>query len=492
MVVLGLIQLRLGIGVGLRGRWVWLGLWAILSAIAAYPIAWAEVGSDGVRMPVGIPLAKLPALDRSQFQIGAAIFAADWIAAPNVSEGADGLGPLYNATACATCHPVGGSQSGDAGQQAQSDARGESTIIARVVRLVGRGGRSTGDRTYGRQLQDRAVSGVAREGRVTVNWRAERVMLGDGQSIELRRPDIAVEDLAFGPLAVGTRLSVRRPPPLSGLGLIAAIDDADIAAGADPDDRNGDGIAGRVSWTVDPVSGQRVLARFGWAASAATLAGQTADALNLDMGLSSPLRADAAGDCTAAQAACRSAPDGRSAAKGGHEVSAEEIALIVAFLEGLAPPLAGAKAQDVEGASGEVDDGARVFAQLGCRACHRPSFVTQDLPDAPHLSRKTAALYSDLLLHDLGGDLAEGAQERVDQSVPSDLRLWRTAPLWGLGARLDDIAVGRIDGLLHDGRARTIEEAILWHGGEGTRAREAYRSLSETERRALVAYLATF
>lgn len=418
-------------------------------------------------------LAGLSSADAVRFEIGAAIFASVWVPAPDVSDGADGLGPLYNAVSCAQCHPARTLPTSAAA------ASGRATVVVRSVLRLGPGGLSNrGDPRYGRQLQDHAVPGLAAEGHVQVGWAQSTITLADGVSVSVRRPEVTIDALALGPLEDDTRLSLRRPPPLVGLGLIAAISEQDIEVAADPEDRDGDGIQGRISRAIDPENGAMRVARFGWKASVATLAAQTADALWLDMGLSSRFADDPAGDCTLAQTECRSAPDGRSAAKAGQEVSSEEIALLVAYLGGLkapSPPAGGAM----------TPSGQRQFEALGCAGCHRERFVTREMADAPHLSSKVIAPFSDFLLHDMGVDLAVPGDE-----ASLDGRSWRTTPLWGLGQRLDDIAQGLIDGLMHDGRARTIEEAILWHGGEGGAAREAYRNLPAAARQDLVAYLA--
>lgn len=434
-------------------------------------LACPHAHADGVgsrQVSQSVMLGDRATQEAARSVIGSAIFAANWIAAPDVSDGADGLGPLYNATACSQCHPM---------QGAFGSGGGHQSLIGKVVRFDGGDGADTGDPRYGRQLQDRAVAGQVPEGRFELRWLVSSVTLSDGNAVQLRRPEVGVMELHSGPLGPHTRVSLRRSQPLAGIGLITAIAQEDIEAGADPDDRNGDGIRGRAGRAVDPATGKVGLARFGWKASQVTLAAQTANAFNLDMGLSSPLSPDPAGDCTPLQPACRSAPDGRSAAKAGYEVSAEELSLVVAYLEGLAP---------TRTADGNVNEAGRQhFEALGCGGCHRELFTTRDVEGAPHLSRKQVRLFSDLLLHDMGGELAVPG----DAETP-DGRSWRTAPLWGLGQRLEDIAAGHIDGLLHDGRARTIEEAILWHAGEGLAARNAYRKLSAGERDALLAYLA--
>ena len=446
---------------------------AILLAMLFPTIALGENASGQTSLEPdwrSIQFSDLSTKETARFAIGAAIFAAEWIAAPNVSDGADGLGPLYNSNACIQCHPTRASL-------AVKVERGP--LIRHVLRFDGGKPDGAGDPRYGRQLQDRAIAGQTSEGRIDLQWSMHSVRLRDGSRVELRRPAISVADLAFGPLAAQTRISLRRSPPLEGLGLVVAIAEADIEAGEDPEDRNGDGIRGRAGRSIDRSTGQMRIARFGWKATAITLADQTADAFNLDMGLSSPLSADAAGDCTRFQVACRSAPDGRSAAKDGHEVSAEELSLVVAYLEGLAPP----PSSNVDG--GGV--GRLQFAAIGCGGCHHEAFTTREMAQSPHLSRKPVRLYSDLLLHDMGADLATPGD---DLSLYG--KSWRTAPLWGLGQRLREIDDGQIEGLLHDGRARSIEEAILWHGGEGEAAREAYRSLSAADRKVLLSYLAGF
>jgi CxxC motif-containing protein (DUF1111 family) len=205
------------------------------------------------------------------------------------------------------------------------------------------------------------------------------------------------------------------------------------------------------------------------------------------MGISSPLAERPSGDCTPAQAACIAAPDGRSLPPaggaernaGGAEVSGGEIDLVVAYVSGLAPPASPGPTSD------ETRRGRDVFAAAGCAACHRSEFRTLVAADAPHLSSKTVALYSDLLLHDMGDGLADHRPEANASGVE-----WRTTPLWGLGSRLGEIAGGRLPGLLHDGRAEAIAAAILWHGGEAAAASAAYAALDEADRAALRAFLA--
>lgn len=430
--------------------------------------------------PTGTMLDDLPQTARVRFMAGSAVFHADWVPAPDVSDGADGLGPLYNAVSCGGCHTL------EKVVTSYGNVReGKATVpLARVTRF------HVPDPVYGRQLQDHAIHGHKPEGRTVVTWHMQQVHLNDGTEVELRQPTTSVSDLGYGVLADKTYVSLRRVPAIEGLGLIAAIAATDIAENADPDDRDNDGISGRAGRSVDPQTGKMELARFGWKAGAVSLAAQTEDAFSLDMGLSSPTAPEKSGDCTREQRACRAAPGGGSPAKAGNEVSEEEIALVVAFLEGLAPPAG-------QSPNAKSERGFVHFESLGCPACHRPSFETSSRQQMPHLSQKTVRLFSDLLLHDMGHDLADGSAAEtgpvgtapVDATAAATVREWRTAPLWGLGTRLKEIASGRIDGLMHDGRARTIAEAVLWHGGEATAARERYKSLPAAARLELEAFL---
>ena len=378
--------------------------------------------------------------------IGAALFRRAWVPAPSTTRANDGLGPHFDARACAACHPGG-----------NRPALGVSASGAWPRGLVVRLERADGgpDPVYGRQLQTEAVAGVAPEARLRL--KADEV---DGR----RRLLASVSETSDGRLAADTRISLRLAPSLIGAGAIEAVDEAAVRALADPDDRDGDGIAGRVSEVVD-AEGRARLGRWGFRASGIDLADQTAAAFSTDMGMSSRRHPDPHGDCTAVQTACRAAPAGSPDQAGDHEIGEEIVGRIALFLAAPAP----SGAPGADGSAPNGAHGARVFAALGCPACHAP------------LEGAGRVVHSDLLLHDLGVGLAAGDPERRAG------REWRTAPLLGLGRRL---AAGTP--LLHDGRARTLEEAVLWHGGEAAGAVARYRAAAEADRRALAAHLATF
>lgn len=367
--------------------------------------------------------------------VGKALFDRMWVPAPASTRGSDGLGPLHAARSCAGCHPGGGSRSA---------ARGDGTLdpSAFAVRLGGDAG--PGDPVYGRQIQPLGTALVAPEAAVALDLAAS-----PDPALGPMATAVRLDALAYGRLAPGTRLEARRAPSLRGAGLLAGVADATLSALADPDDRNGDGVSGR-----------RGGGRFGWKALEPTLVAQTEAALALDLGLSSPGRPRHAGDCTAAESACMAAPHGDGGHADGVEVPADVVRALVAYVAALPAPH---PATD--------GDGAAVFHDTGCAACHVPA-----LADA---AGRPVPAFTDLLLHDLGPGLAGGFPEGAASAAE-----WRTPPLWGLGA-----AVRRGDRLLHDGRAATVDEAVRWHAGEAAAARAGYLALPPDQQARLAAYL---
>ena len=400
-------------------------------------------------MPAAIVVAGLvsgpaAALDET---IGRAMFRRAWVPAPSATKSDDGLGPLFDARACVACHPAGDRPI------VTFDRDGAATTRGLVVRLARPDGAP--DPVYGRQVQHEAATGVPVEAMIAV--------APDHRSVagrRLARPVARLADLAYGPLAADTRVSLRLAPPLFGLAAIEDVPDEAIRALAAKQAAAGGEVRGRVSEVIDETGTPRV-GRFGFKAQQIDLGRQTAEAFSTDMGMSSPWRPAAAGDCTTGQPACRAAPQGAPDRAGPHEIDAAIVASIVAFLRTLPVPRGTASA--------EAGKGERVFVAVGCAACHGG-----DLGGAPPLR-------SDLLLHDLGEGLSSGHGEGS-----AGAREWRTAPLAGLGH-----ATARAAGLLHDGRARTVEEAILWHDGEARGARDRFVARPAADRRALLAFLAS-
>jgi len=417
--------------------------------------------------------------ERETFKLGNALFQKLWVSSPSSTQASDGLGPLYNARACQSCHVRDGRGHPPEGAD---DATSMFLRLARAAKtpaeeaaLKNFTAMSLPDPVYGRQLQDHAIPGLKAEGRVAIDYSEEPVTLAGGEVVTLRRPTYSVADLAFGALDPTTTLSPRITQPMHGLGLIEAIHPADILALADPDDADGDGISGKAAVAVDPATGRQALGRFGWKAQAASVRQQSAEAFAFDIGISTPDVPLPQGDCTAAETACMERPNGVQARLGDGEAPPPVMDLVTFYAENLAVP-ARRKASFPETLAGK-----RIFYETGCISCHHPKFVTRR--DAANKAQAFQLIwpYSDFLLHDMGEGLADGQTVGVASG-----REWRTPPLWGIGLTK---TVNGHTFFLHDGRARNLTEAILWHGGEGQAARDRFAALEKHDRDALLTFL---
>ena len=423
--------------------------------------------------------ANLTFEEEGTFKLGNGLFRKFWVSSPSSTQASDGLGPLFNARACQSCHlkdgrghpPEGNADATSMffrlARQAETEEEKQALADRRVLNFP--------DPVYGGQLQDLAVPGLAGEGRMTISYEEIPVRLADGTALSLRKPAYGVADLASGPLHAGTTLSPRVTPQMIGLGLVEQIHPADILAKADPDDRNGDGISGRPSIVRDELSGELTLGRFGWKAQTPSIRQQSADAFAGDIGISTPEVPKHWGDCTEAEKECLALPNGVQERLGPVEAPPPVMDLVTFYSQNLAVPAR----RDVGKA--DVLAGKKVFYELGCASCHTPKFVTRR--DAPNKAQAFQLIwpYSDFLLHDLGEGLAD-AQAVGDASGTE----WRTPPLWGIGLTM------RVNGhtfFLHDGRARNLTEAILWHGGEAQKARDGFAAVAGREREALVKFL---
>jgi CxxC motif-containing protein (DUF1111 family) len=417
-----------------------------------------------------------------KFKIGNALFRKLWVASPSSTDTSDGLGPLFNARGCQNCHFKDGRGRPPSANFPEDDA---ISMLLRLSippdtdeqkKLIESGRvKSIDEPVYGGQLQNLAVQGLDGEGHIHTEYRDVPVQFADGTSVTLRKPTFSVDLPMFGPLHPKTMYSARVAPPMIGLGLLEAIPEAGIRAAADPDDANKDGISGRINEVWSAAENKLSLGRFGWKAGASTIQEQAADAFAGDIGISSPLLPKPAGDCTAAQSACRNAPNGESARQDGREIGTELFQLVAFYSQNLAVPAR----RDPQSAT--VLKGKALFTASGCASCHTPNWKTGAVPGQAHLSNQTIWAYTDMLLHDMGEGLADHRPEgRADGFE------WRTPPLWGLGLTQQ---VNDHTFFLHDGRARNAEEAILWHGGEAKTAQEAYRALSKADRDALLAFL---
>jgi CxxC motif-containing protein (DUF1111 family) len=359
-----------------------------------------------------------------------------------------GLGPVYNNTACARCHIRDGR-----GMPVAGDGPLRSQLLLRVSLPTGVPDMRDGAVPVpglGLQVQDQAVHGAAPEAHVVVEWRDVPGAYADGTAYTLRAPDLHVTLPDGSPLPDDVLTSLRQPPPVFGLGLLEAVPAETIEALADPDDADGDGISGRPNHVWDAARGSTALGRFGHKANNPTLLQQAAAAYFNDMGVSSPYFAEA---------------------DGAADIDDDTLRAAAFYTQTLAVP---------ERAPLDVGAGEDLFHAFGCGGCHVDSLTTGD-HEIVALAGQVIRPYTDLLLHDMGDGLADGRPD-----FEADGHEWRTAPLWGLGLTH---TVLPYSGFLHDGRARSLEEAILWHGGEAEAAKEAFRQADAADRAELLRFL---
>ena len=425
------------------------------------------------------PSANMSFKRERDFRVGNGIFRKIWVSSPSSTASSDGLGPLFNARACQRCHLKDGR-----GRPPAAGERAETMLMrlsippqteAERAALREHRQATIPEPTYGGQLQNFSIQGIKGEGDITIAYEEVPVALADGETVSLRKPSYGVSGLHYGPLHPETMLSPRVAPPVIGMGLLEAISDADILAGADPEDRDGDGISGRANTVWSDELGRPMLGRFGWKAGQPTVSQQAAAAFRGDVGISTPLYPRPHGDCTAAQQACRDAPHGGASAQDTVEASAALVDLLNFYTRNLGVPAR----RDI--GDPQVLDGKRLFYDANCTGCHRPKFVTRRDSIGEEQSFQLIWPYTDMLLHDMGEGLADGRPEGEASG-----REWRTPPLWGIG--LTETVSGHTF-LLHDGRARSLLEAILWHGGEAEAAKERVVAMSREERAALLAFL---
>lgn len=409
----------------------------------------------------------IPTLDpehEDKFFIGNAIFNRGWISAPASVVDMDGLGPVYNATNCSSCH----FKDGRGRPPEKPGADFTSMLIRLSIPGVAEDGGVIPEPVYGGQLQGNAILGVDPEGRAQVDYAEQSGSYADGETWSLRIPSYRIEDLAYGPMDPATLFSPRVAPQMIGLGLLEAIPEATIRGLADPDDRDQDGISGRTNEVWDAQLQQKMMGRFGWKANQPNVRQQVLGAFNGDMGITSSLFPQ--DHCTEAQKACSEAKNG------GTPELREDFADAVAFYSRTLAVPARRRWNDPK-----VQRGKELFAQVHCNSCHIETLKTGTYEEIPELSHQEIHPYTDLLLHDMGEGLADGRPD-----FEANGNEWRTPPLWGIGLFK---VVNRHTYYLHDGRARGLAEAILWHGGEAQASRDAFVQMSKTDREALLAFL---
>ncbi len=419
---------------------------------------------------------------RLDFKLGEALFQRLWVTAPTRTKAADGLGPLFNSRACNGCHIRNGR--GHPVDENDPSAGATSMLLRLSIppqtadqlrdHLDGKLA-NVPDPVYGGQFQDFSVPGIDAEGRVKVTFDNFDVALAGGEIVTLRKPRYEMTDLAYGPLHPDIMVSPRLAPAMIGLGLLEAIPDDVLLAASDPQDANGDGISGRVNYVRDIAKNDLAIGRFGWKAGMPSLDQQNQNAFQFDIGLSTPLYPNGAGDCTAAQEDCLITPNGNSPEFENLEAHSVITDLVLYYTRNIAPPIR-TNANDAD-----VIAGQKIFENIGCASCHTPHHQLPERADMPEQSGQNIWPYSDLLLHDMGEGLADHRPE-----AQASGREWRTPPLWGIGRAQD---IDPRAQFLHDGRARTILEAVLWHDGEAVLARDAVAKMPPSERSKLLAFL---
>jgi CxxC motif-containing protein (DUF1111 family) len=413
---------------------------ALTLASAAYAGNHPYETSDLTRNAFGNPFPSISRDDRRAFFVGNSFFRQNWVEAPATTTARDGLGPTFNAVSCTACHQLNG----------RGEGAGEG--FAHVSLLF----RLDGAPDYGGQLNPFGITDVPGEAHPYISFNKISGQYADGEKYELREPVYKIVDWMFGEPPKNTRVSPRVANQLIGAGLLEKIPAQDIEGLADPNDKDNDGISGRAVYVLNLRTKAIELGRFGWKAEQPSLKQQNAAALNGDMGLTTTLFPQQ--NCTSAQTDCLKANSG-----GEPEVDDEILARVTTFTQNISIPMR---------RSTPDTNGEQTFKSIGCASCHHESYTVNEITISP---------FTDLLLHDMGPGLS-------DRSLGGDIlpTEWRTPPLWGVG--LIEIVNGH-NHLLHDGRARGVAEAILWHDGEGRRSRDAFVQLSKTQRQELIQFV---
>ncbi|MBF7072199.1 c-type cytochrome [Glaciecola sp. MH2013] len=452
---------------------------------------------------------KLSAMQRLDFWTGFSLFRDPWVIAPSSTADRDGLGPLFNTRSCISCHSGGArgpatlegiskpsslvlrlGQVWEASEQPNQLAEDESK---RAMMMTKAFESSSTFARYGGQIQPRAIQiqhpsmskPLVGEAKLDLRYTTLKGTYADGSEYELRQPNYRLHDLAFGSLSEGTDLSPRFAPPIFGSGLLDAISEDDLIAQADPNDIDGDGISGKYNQVPlirhqasNQQSDELRIGRFGWKAKHPTLMQQVAAAFVDDIGITNNYFPDET--CSTNEKDCQIAallglPKATKASRKPVEIPDKLLNLVLKVNLFMAVP----PARDLSSPS--AISGRKLFYQAKCHSCHTPSYTTSEDYPIEALAKQKIWPYTDLALHDMGPALADNV---VEYSATG--QEWKTPPLWGIGLR----KAYQSDAVyLHDGRAQTIEEAILWHGGEAQASKEFFKQLDAASRADLLTFL---
>ena len=412
--------------------------------------------SDATSKAFANPAPNLSAESFALHMEGDVAFGAKFVTAPAPVN--SGIGPLYNNVSCVSCHTSDG--------RGTPPRNGEelSSMLFRVsIPGTSPDGGPNPAPGYGGQLHPRSTYGCSAEGTVRITYTEVQGAFPDGEIYSLRQPTYTIVN-NYTALPAGIMLSPRVAPPVFGLGLLEAIPENVLTANVDESDANKDGISGRANYVFDVVNKKTAIGRFGLKSNMPNLHQQNAGAYNGDMGVTSSVFPDE--NCV-----------GQVQAIPAHPVEVDDKTLdaVVHYTRTLAVPARRSTTDET------VKRGKQLFMQANCSGCHTPTLTTGTVPGLPEVSNQTIHPYTDLLLHDMGDGLSDG---RPDYLATGNE--WRTTPLWGIG--LTELVNGHSN-FLHDGRARNYVEAIMWHGGEATNARDYFKKLPKGDRDAVVAFL---
>ncbi|AIG30252.1 thiol oxidoreductase [Flavobacterium psychrophilum] len=399
--------------------------------------------------------------EQTDFGIGNSFFRQSWVSAPASTTARDGLGPFFNAVSCSSCHFKDGR-----GRPPAFDGELGRGLLLRLS-LAGNhpNGSSFSDPIYGGQLQDNAVLGQTVKGKYTITYQLISETLADGTVIQLRKPIYQINNLGYGALAGGVLVSPRIANQMIGLGLLEAVPESTILGFIATNYSNE--ISGKANYVYDVESNSQKLGRFGWKANQPTIRQQAAGAFSGDMGITTSIFPN---ENAPPSVNLNTIPNG-----GSPEISDDNLAKVVLYSSSLAVP---ARRNYTEQ---NVLKGKKIFQEINCTACHVPKIQTSTNYPILAFRNQTIRPYTDLLLHDMGEELSDNASDFLANGNE-----WRTQPLWGIG--LINTVNGHTN-LLHDGRARNITEAILWHGGEAQTAKLKFKQLTTIDRNNLLEFI---
>lgn len=398
------------------------------------------------------------------FILGRSFFTIPWVEAPSATTARDGLGPLFNANTCISCHP-----NNARGNLYNTNSEFSRSLVGKLAiksdasikheNLIQKQG-FIPEPTYGGQMAINGNHGIKFEGKPDIKFEEIEVVFPDGEIDILQKPIYAYKELGYGDFHKDTIMTFRLAPSLNGLGLLEDISQEDILKNVDEFDKNKDRVSGRANFVYSPISKKIELGRFNWKASTSSVKHQSADAAINDMGLTTKYFPK--DKCTKAQIECQKAPKARDAV----DLPNNRLDAITFYIKNLRTY------------SSQQDDnykkGLDIFKNIGCVKCHIDSFTTK--------SGIEISPFTDLLLHDMGEGLADGRAEFKASGSE-----WRTPPLWGLA--LHKLINKKAPRLMHDGRAKDFQEAILWHGGEASSSKNNYMNLDKKQREDLINFL---